>query len=102
MSRLERRLAESERPSAAEGDGVWIRTFATMSVETIYWHTLHPKFLNKDSRVIDLGANHGRFSKAIVERFGCRCHAIEASPRVYENMICDERIEKFNLAIAPF
>ncbi len=70
-------------------------------LETIHWHTLDAGFLDEQSRVLDLGANYGRFSKAIVERFGCKCVAVEPTPLLYQTMLADERITKVNLAIAP-
>lgn len=72
-----------------------------MGLETIHWHTLHSSYLNERSRVLDLGANYGRFAKAIVERFGCRCVAIEPTPFLFQTMLSDERITKRHLAIAP-
>ena len=71
-----------------------------MGLETIHWHTLHARYLNERSRVIDLGANYGRFAKAIVERFNCHCVAVEPTPSLYEGMLADKRIKKLNFAIA--
>jgi hypothetical protein len=41
-------------------------------IETIYDHTVHPRYLGPQSEVLDLGANYGLFAKAITARFGCR------------------------------
>lgn len=53
-----------------------------LGIETIHWHTLHPRFLNERSRVIDLGANFGWFARKIVRRFGCTVEAVEPSPEM--------------------
>lgn len=71
-----------------------------MSLETIHWHTLHPRYLSESSRVLDLGANYGRFAKAIVQRFNCRCVAVEPTPSLFETMLADSRIDKLHLAVA--
>jgi FkbM family methyltransferase len=72
-----------------------------MGLETIHWHTLEARYLSERSRVIDLGANYGRFSQAMVRRFGCECVAVEPSPKVFEAMPVESgRIRKFNMAIA--
>jgi FkbM family methyltransferase len=72
-----------------------------MSIETIHWHTLHPRFLGPQSRVLDLGANYGSFTRAIVERFGCICVAVEPSPKPYESIPVTDRISKHQLVVAP-
>jgi FkbM family methyltransferase len=72
-----------------------------LGLETIHWHTLHSRFLNEHSRVIDLGANYGRFARAIVERFNCQCVAIEPTPSLFEGMLADHRIKKLHCAISP-
>ena len=46
-------------------------------IETIEDHTIHTRFLSSNSRVLDLGANRGSFSKAMITRFGCQCVAVE-------------------------
>lgn len=51
-----------------------------MSVVTIHEHTFLPRPLGAGSVVLDLGANAGAFSQAMIQRFGCVCHAVEANP----------------------
>ena len=63
-----------------------------MSVVTIEEHTLLPRPLNASSVVLDLGANAGRFSRAMVARFGCACHAVEANPAMADRIPDDPRI----------
>ena len=71
-----------------------------MSVECIYWHTIHPGVINQDSVVIDLGANLGRFSQQMIERFGCRAVAIEASPQICKQIQPHPRLKVINCAVA--
>jgi FkbM family methyltransferase len=63
-------------------------------------HTLVPNFLPAQATVVDVGANVGEFSTAMAREFGCRCIAIEPSPRVFEQIPAGERLRRFNLAIA--
>jgi FkbM family methyltransferase len=53
-----------------------------MVLAEIEGHTIVEGCLTKDSIVLDLGANLGRFSHAIVDRYHCRCHALEANPEL--------------------
>jgi FkbM family methyltransferase len=69
-------------------------------IETIHWHTLHPRYLGPDSKVLDLGANYGHFAKAITERLGCHCVAVEPSPDSFTGMVSAPRISKLQLAVA--
>ena len=70
-----------------------------MTVETVEWHTIHPRFLGPDSIVIDVGASNGRFSRSMIDRFGCRCYAIDASPEACASIQPDKLLSTFNLAI---
>ena len=69
-------------------------------IETIHWHTLHPRYLDTELIVLDLGANYGEFSRAITERFGCHCVAVEPSPEVFAAIPRTPQISKLQLAIA--
>jgi len=53
-----------------------------MPIETIESHSLLPDLIRRGGVVIDCGANLGAFSRVMVERFGCRVLAVEASPDV--------------------
>ena len=75
-------------------------TEQTAMIETIHWHTLHPRYLDTESIVLDLGANYGEFSRAITERFGCHCVAVEPSPEVFAAIPRTPQISKLQLAIA--
>ena len=68
-------------------------------IETIHWHTLHPRFLGASSNVLDLGANLGQFSQAITERFGCRCVAVEPSPGLYSFIPETSLVSKIQAAV---
>ena len=72
-----------------------------LGIETIHWHTLHPRFLSERSRVIDLGANVGWFARKMVRRFGCAVEAVEPSPDVCASMKVEGPMRKHQLAIAP-
>jgi FkbM family methyltransferase len=63
------------------------------------WHTLHPRFIHAESVVVDLGANEGNFSQAIVQGFGSACHAVEPDPAIFARIPADGRIRKYCLAI---
>ena len=63
-------------------------------------HTIIPALLPEGCTVVDLGANHGDFSRLIGERFGWECYCVEASPETYSKIADGPRLRKFNLAIA--
>jgi FkbM family methyltransferase len=66
----------------------------------IEWHTLVPSLLTPDSNVLDLGANVGRFSREIVHRFDCTCHAIEPNPELLALVPIHPRIKTYEYAIS--
>lgn len=72
-----------------------------MSLDLVSDHTIHPRFVTAGSVVVDLGANRGDFSAAMIARFGCRCVAVEASPATYRELERSDRLEAHNLAITP-
>jgi FkbM family methyltransferase len=49
---------------------------------------------------LDLGANYGQFSAAIVERFKCKCVAVEPSPEPFAAIQCNSQISKLQLAVS--
>jgi FkbM family methyltransferase len=71
-----------------------------MPIETIEDHTLHTRFLTNESLVIDLGANRGSFVKEMIERFHCRCIAVEPSPKMFQQIEPHHLLQKYNFAIA--
>jgi FkbM family methyltransferase len=70
------------------------------TVETIEWHTLHPRYLGRHSIVLDIGANHGQFARAITDRFDCRCFAVEPSPGPFASIVDGPSISKLQAAVA--
>jgi FkbM family methyltransferase len=66
----------------------------------IHWHTIVPSLLVPDSHVLDLGANLGSFSTAIVDEFPCICHAVEPDPELLACIPEHPRINKYGYAIA--
>jgi FkbM family methyltransferase len=71
-----------------------------MSIRTIEGHTILSKELSEQSVIIDLGANIGRFSHAMLREFNCRCIAVEANPRMSSQIQTHPRLTVRNLAIA--
>lgn len=69
------------------------------NLSTIHTHTLYTRFLNKDSLVIDLGANVGQFSLAIAEKIGATTYALEALPSTFAKIPDHPNIKKYNRAI---
>ena len=49
--------------------------------------------------VIDAGANLGAFSRQMVERFGCRCYALEPVPELLEKISESPRVRRIALAL---
>jgi FkbM family methyltransferase len=90
--------ARQENRGAVASDG--FRDFDMVSIETIHWHTLAPGFLNSTSRVIDLGANYGLFARAITERTGCQCIALEPSPEPFHGIKPSRLIQSIQAAVA--
>jgi FkbM family methyltransferase len=76
-----------------------LHEFSTM-IETIHWHTLHPRYLGAGSTVLDLGANYGHFALAVTQRFGCHCVAIEPSPECFAAIPDSAKISKLQIGIA--
>jgi FkbM family methyltransferase len=56
------------------------------SLANIRGHTLSTLNLGRDTIVVDAGANRGEFSRALVQRFGCTCHLVEANPALASNL----------------
>ncbi|MGF6482586.1 FkbM family methyltransferase [Paraburkholderia sp. JPY419] len=70
-------------------------------MDRISGHTFFRRFLQRDSAVIDLGANSGTFSRLMSEEYECVCYAVEPNPDCFarlDGMACVK--QPFNLAIA--
>ena len=70
------------------------------TIETIECHTFHPRYLGSDSFVLDIGANHGQFTRAITTRFGCRCVAVEPAPGPFASIQEGPLVQKMQFAVA--
>jgi len=57
-----------------------------MRLVSVRGHHIWPAPLTKDSVVVDAGAHRGEFSAEMSRRFGCRCHLVEANPRLVETL----------------
>lgn len=65
---------------------LFYRLLKLLGVRHIGGHWLYAPALNKQSLVVDGGANLGRFSLAILQYFGCRCIALEPVERYLEQI----------------
>lgn len=55
-------------------------------IDLVEFHSFFPKALTRQPVVLDLGANFGRFSTKMAERFGATCYAVEANPRIHAEL----------------
>src|SRR6185312_12107868 len=62
-------------------------------------HSFLPRFIDSGSVVVDLGANHGDFSHAIMQRFGCRVVAVEPVEELFHGIERDPKLELLPLAV---
>jgi FkbM family methyltransferase len=65
-----------------------------MDLERLYGHTVYVDKLNDQSVVIDLGANRGRFARAVSRRFRCRPYCVEPNPE-----LCEILKSQYNFAV---
>jgi FkbM family methyltransferase len=49
-------------------------------------HTFLPSLIGSNSIVLDLGANRGQFTRAVVRDFGCKVHAVEPNPGLFTSL----------------
>jgi FkbM family methyltransferase len=56
-----------------------------MKLNMICGHTFIPERINSESIILDLGANRGKFSKGILDTYGCTVVAYEPSLLLCEN-----------------
>lgn len=62
-------------------------------------HTVYSPALNKDSMVLDLGANRGEFAKQMSDLFGGTYHLVEANPELSNELAIDGRFSVLNYAV---
>jgi FkbM family methyltransferase len=62
-------------------------------VKAIWGHTIVPRHLTSKTRVLDLGTNHGSFSKIVQKNWNCQIHCVEAN----EKLVKDLSKQNFNV-----
>jgi FkbM family methyltransferase len=62
-------------------------------------HTLYEPAVGPNSVVLDLGANHGEFSRTLSVRYGRTCAALEPTPSLYERIDESPRLRKYQYAM---
>ena len=79
----------------------WTESLAKAAgIEEVRGHHVSSRSLDAKSFILDLGANHGDFSREISERWGCRCVAVEASYRTFQSIPETDLVTKLNCAVA--
>lgn len=63
-------------------------------------HTFVADLLDDNSIVIDLGANEGEFTGKIYNMFSCIIYAVEPVPELFEKIIDNRKVKKFNYCIS--
>lgn len=58
-----------------------------MKLARLRGHHIWTPPLNRHSVVIDAGAHRGEFSTELINKFGCRCHLIEANPFLAQKLV---------------
>jgi FkbM family methyltransferase len=49
-------------------------------------HTFLPSLMGTTNLVLDIGANQGKFTRAMALNFGCKVHAVEPNPNLYAEL----------------
>ncbi len=62
-------------------------------------HTFLPDPLGSHPRVLDLGANHGSFARAMAERFGADVRMVEANPKLHSELSRSATFPCFHCAV---
>ncbi len=69
-------------------------------INTIRGHTFFAHCLNRDSVIVDLGANRGEFAEQVSRTFHARCYSVEALPSLFQTLPTLDRVTFFNYAIS--
>ena len=70
-------------------------------ITTIREHTFFRGPLRRGGIVLDLGANRGEFARAVTDRFGVRCIAVEPAPQLARTIAGDGiRVRQIAIAAA--
>jgi len=62
-------------------------------------HYLLSSVLNRNSVIIDLGANKGEFYSLMSKKYGCYCFAVEASEALFNNLPPINKVKSYHFAI---
>ncbi len=73
-----------------------------LNIDDICVHTFIGDYLNNDSIVVDLGVNHGEFSKEIIKRYGCTVYGVEPEPYLFSALPNLNKLHVFPLAITDY
>ena len=68
-------------------------------LDRVRGHTFVPSLLPPSPVVLDLGANHGLFSEAMVTRFGAKCWSVEPNPTLVDEVAGRGAVAVINRAI---
>jgi FkbM family methyltransferase len=66
---------------------------------SIRGHTFYGPSLGVRPRILDLGANHGRFAREVRERYGADVCAVEANPELYRELSTREGFPTLHCAV---
>jgi FkbM family methyltransferase len=55
-------------------------------VARVAGHTFLPSLMGLAPVVLDIGANQGQFTRTMIQKFGCRVHAVEPNPHLCANL----------------
>ncbi len=59
----------------------WLKS-QVVRVRCVATHTIHPDYVGAGATVLDLGANHGAFSEAMISEYEAACYMVEANPKL--------------------
>lgn len=75
-------------------------TFPLGRLRHVLGHTFFFFPLKRESTILDLGANHGRFSAILHQLTDAQCTAIEPTPALYNQIVDGPRLKKMQYAIS--
>jgi FkbM family methyltransferase len=70
-----------------------------MRIDRFYGHSILVDPLKSASTILDLGANHGHFALAMVDRFQCQVVCVEPDPSIYPELASNPKISAINAAV---
>ena len=71
-----------------------------MSIIQVNGHTVFANRLNRESRVLDIGANRGAFALGMRERFACDCVCVEPNPALRPFLTSQPGLKVLSVALA--